>query len=229
MLKLLGLVLCGYLIACQVCNAQNVLDANEYERQLSMVHPQLLDVRTAGEYQLGHLKNALQADWTKADQFKDRIKYLDKTKPLFVYCASGARSAAAAKWLLDNGFNDVQNLAGGLLAWKNANKPVEGQSNKLQLSVKAYEELTKTADVVLVDFGADWCPPCKKMEPVLEQLKTDLQNQYTLVKVDGGLDFEVMKQMQVEALPVFILYKKGKEVWRNNGVVGLEELKKQIQ
>jgi rhodanese-related sulfurtransferase len=79
-----------------------------------------LDVRTAGEYQSGHFKNSLQADWLNKEQFTDRIKYLDKNKPLLVYCASGVRSGAAAKWLLENGFTDVQNLKGGWFhgSWK---------------------------------------------------------------------------------------------------------------
>lgn len=208
--------------------AQDGLASAEFEKRINTQHPQLLDVRTAGEYQSGHLKNSLQADWLNKDQFADRIKYLDKNKPLLVYCASGVRSAAAAKWLTDNGFKDVQNLKGGLTAWKLEGRMVEAPAGKAQLSIDQYKTLSKSNDVVLVDFGAEWCPPCKKMEPVLNQLQNELPGKFKLVKVDGGLDIDVMKAQKVDAIPVFIIYKKGKEVWRKQGVVELNELKKQL-
>lgn len=209
--------------------AQDGLSSVEFEKRINTTQPQLLDVRTAGEYQSGHLKNSLQADWLNKEQFADRIKYLDKNKPLLVYCASGVRSGAAAKWLLANGFTDVQNLKGGMVAWKMEGKPVEAVDAKTQLSVEQYKELSRSKDLVLVDFGAEWCPPCKKMEPVLEQLQKDLAGKFKLVKVDGGIDINVMKDQKVETLPVFIIYKNGKEVWRKQGVAELSELKANLK
>lgn len=207
------------------CQAQDGLPPAAFEKTLNTQKPQLLDVRTAGEFQSGHLKNALQADWLNKEQFAERIKYLDKSKPLLVYCASGMRSAAAAQYLTANGFTNVQNLKGGMTAWKLEGRPVEAASNKPQMTLAQYQNMTKSADIVLVDFGAEWCPPCKKMEPVLNQLQQELAGKYNLVKVDGGMDIDVMKSQKVEALPVFIIYKNGKEVWRKQGVVELKELK----
>lgn len=213
------------LISC-TSPAQEALEPEQFASKMETNHTQVLDVRTAGEYQSGHLKNALQADWLNKDQFIDRVKYLDKTKPVLVYCASGVRSAAAAGWLKKNGFPDVQNLKGGLVAWKLAGKKLDEVSQTPQLSIKAYQSLSASGDLVLVDFGAEWCPPCKQMEPILQQLIKEKGQQFKLVKVDGGNDIEVMKSQQVEALPVFIVYQKGKEIWRKQGVVSLADLKK---
>jgi rhodanese-related sulfurtransferase/glutaredoxin len=213
------------LISCS-SPAQEALEADQFANKIETSHPQVLDVRTAGEYQSGHLKNALQADWLNKDQFIERVKYLDKSKPVLVYCASGVRSAAAASWLKKNGFPDVQNLKGGLVAWKMAGKQLDQVSSAPQLSIDTYRSLAASADLVLVDFGAEWCPPCKQMEPILQQLIKEKGNQFKLVKVDGGNDIEVMKSQKVEALPVFIVYQKGKEVWRKQGVVSLADLQK---
>lgn len=218
----------GLVCSCNSNAQEGSLSAKDFENRINTQHPQILDVRTAGEFQSGHLRNSLQADWLNKEQFADRIKYLDKSKPLLVYCASGMRSAAAAKWLLNNGFTDVQNLKGGLTSWKLEGRPLDAVENKTQLSIDKYKELAKSGDMVLVDFGAEWCPPCKKMEPVLQQLKNELPTQFKLVKVDGGIDIDVMKAQNVEALPVFIIYKKGKEVWRKQGVVALSELKTKL-
>ncbi len=210
------------------CTAQDGIPTAEFEKRMNTAPVQLLDVRTAGEYKTGHLKNALQADWLNKEQFADRTRYLDKTKPVLVYCASGMRSAAAAKYLLDNGFKEVQNLKGGLTAWKMENRSLEAPANQPQMTLKQYKDITASADVVLVDFGAEWCPPCKKMEPVLQQLNKELSGKFNLVKVDGGIDIDVMKSQKVETLPVFVIYKKGKEVWRKQGVIELEELKTEL-
>jgi rhodanese-related sulfurtransferase len=216
------------LFALNSIHAQDALSSAEFEKRVVTQQPQLLDVRTAGEYQSGHIKNSLQADWLNKEQFTDRIKYLDKSKPLLVYCASGVRSGAAAKWLLENGFIDVQNLKGGMVSWKLEGKPVEAVDTKMQLTIDQYNELSKSGDIVLVDFGAEWCPPCKKMEPVLQQLQKELTGKFKLVKVDGGVDINVMKAQKVESLPVFIIYKNGKETWRKQGVVELPELKAKL-
>ncbi len=214
--------------SCNQMNAQDGLSAAEFEKRINTQQPQLLDVRTAGEYQAGHLAKSLQADWLNQAQFADRIKYLDKSRPVLVYCASGMRSAAAAKYLLANGFTDVQNLKGGTTAWKLEGRPIEAVQTNTQLSLAKYNTLSKSADIVLVDFGAEWCPPCKQMEPVLKKLQDELGNQFSLVKVDGGIDIDVMKAMKVDAIPVFIVYKNGKEVWRKQGVVEKVELGKQL-
>jgi rhodanese-related sulfurtransferase/glutaredoxin len=214
---------------CYSCNsdAQNAaMDSKAFEAAMNSGTYQLLDVRTAGEYQSAHLENSLQADWNNQEQFIDRIKYLDKSKPLLVYCASGVRSGNAAQYLASVGFKTVSNLKGGLNAWKYEGKPVESAVAIAQLSVDAYWASTKKSATVLIDFGAEWCPPCKKMEPILKDLQADKQLKFELVKVDGGNDIDVMKANQVSALPVFIIYKNGKEVWRKQGVVEAQELKK---
>lgn len=224
------IVAIAFVFAC-LCScssdAQNAaMDSKTFETAMNSGTYQLLDVRTAGEYQSSHLKNSLQADWNNQEQFLDRIKYLDKSKPLLVYCASGVRSGNAAQYLVGAGFKNVQNLKGGLNAWKLEGKPVESAGAITQLTIDAYTSATKQTATVLVDFGAEWCPPCKKMEPILKEVQADKSLQFSLVKVDGGNDIDVMKANQVSALPVFIIYKNGKEVWRKQGVVEAQELKK---
>ncbi|HRH50549.1 MAG TPA: thioredoxin domain-containing protein [Panacibacter sp.] len=214
------------------CNApaqnQNV-NAEKFQQHAAEPGVQILDVRTTREYQNGHIKKALQADWLQQDQFKDRIQYLDKTKPVLVYCASGGRSGKAAEWLAQNGFQHIENLEGGFTQWKLENKPVEGMENVIQLTTAEYEKYTKADATVLVDFGAEWCPPCKLMAPVIDAVENELKNKFKLVKVDGGVNTEIMKQLNVAALPTFIVYKNGKEVWRKQGVTEKAELIKQLQ
>ncbi|SNC64240.1 Rhodanese-related sulfurtransferase [Hymenobacter gelipurpurascens] len=76
----------------------------------------LLDVRRPDEFALGHLPGATNIEVTHPD-FTQRVAALDKTQPTYLYCRSGARSAAAAKQLGLAGFEHVFNLIGGVMDW----------------------------------------------------------------------------------------------------------------
>ena len=204
--------------SCNGIAQQTNLSVDEFQKAIEGSNMQLLDVRTPGEYQTGHIKNALQADWTNEAEFKKRASALDKSKPVYTYCLSGGRSGAAAEWLRQNGFT-AYNLSGGLSAWKRADKPVEQMEQVKQITIQEYLALVPTDKTVLVDFSAVWCPPCKKMAPVLDSLvKTD-GTKFVFVKIDGGQQTSICKELNVDAFPTFIIYKKGKEVWRKQGIV----------
>ena len=212
-----------FFLACN-SNAQNV-DANAFEQKINAGGVQVLDVRTAGEYNGSHLKNVMLADWTNKAQFEERVKYLDKNKTLLVYCAAGGRSGQAAVWLKEQGFKEVVNLQGGITAWNAAGKPVVREGGAVELSTAAFNATIASSGIVLVDIGATWCPPCKKMEPILDELSKTLQGKYTLLKVDGGNDVTVMKELGAAVLPTFMVYKNGKLSWKKEGIATLEELK----
>lgn len=76
----------------------------------------LVDVRRPDEFAAGHLPGALNVEVTAPD-FGPRVAALDKTRPTYVYCRSGARSANAAGQLTTAGFARVGNLLGGVLDW----------------------------------------------------------------------------------------------------------------
>lgn len=213
------------------CNAQTktVLTADEFEKAIANDSIQLLDVRTPKEYVSGHIKNSLQADWNDAGEFDRRIAYVDKNKPVYVYCLAGGRSAAAASKLRNMGYKNVLELKGGINAWKAAGKSLEGSSNAKQMSIAELDAAIGSAPVVLVDFGAEWCPPCKTMEPVLKSLQTKNPDKFIIVKVDGGRDQDILTKYGVTALPVFILFKDGKQTWRKDGVVEEKELQELLK
>lgn len=146
-----------------------------------------------------------------------------------MYCLGGGRSAAAAEKMRALGYRNVYELSGGINAWKAANKSVEGKSGDTQMSVETFNQAINSSKKVLVDFGADWCPPCKVMEPRLKKLQEKHAEKFTLVKVDGGRDEDLLKIYKVTALPVFILFRDGKPVWRKEGIVEEKELAELFQ
>ena len=199
-----------------------------FSKAIAQTDAQILDVRTAGEYQSGHIANALQANWLDPKEFKNRTQYLDKTKTIYVYCQSGGRSASAQTALIQAGFN-VVNLEGGISNWRMQEMPVEGAGDKAQMRVEDLGKLIQSNEYVLVDIGALWCPPCRKMQPVVDGLKQAPPKPFYFLAVDGGQDMDVMKSLKVDDLPTFILYKKGEEVWRKVGVTPKEDFVKAFE
>ena len=225
-------VLASTLVSCAQTNKEAkqalTLPANEFQTAIQQPKVQILDVRTAGEFAGGHIKNALQANWNDAKEFESRTQHLDKNLTVYVYCQAGGRSAAAQAYLIEKGFN-VVNLEGGMSNWKMNNLPVEGNSNVQQMAVTDFDKVIASNNLVLVDIGASWCPPCRKMLPTIDSVKKSQGNKLYFLAVDGGVDVEVMKHVQFETLPTFIIYKNGKEVWRKTGIVEEAEFTKALQ
>ena len=103
----------------------SVLSVEEYSKKIaSSKNIQLVDVRTPEEYKEAHLKGFTNIDW-QGINFDKEISKLDKSKPTYIHCRSGKRSAAASAAMIKQGFKEVYDLKGGINAWKEAGKPVE--------------------------------------------------------------------------------------------------------
>ena len=210
------------LISCAQSGSKEsaTISAAAFKEAIAQKEVQVLDVRTAAEFNGGHIQHALQANWLDKKEFADRTQHLDKAQTVYIYCQAGGRSASAQTYLAEQGYK-VINLEGGMSNWKMNNFPVEGSGDKAQMRVTDFEKTIASNDYVLVDVGAEWCPPCRKMLPVLAELKQKSAHPFYFLAVDGGIDIEVMKAIHSEGLPTFILYKNGKEVWRNQGITTL--------
>lgn len=203
-------------------NNGGTIPAAAFKQAIANQTVQVLDVRTANEFNGGHIQHALQANWMDKSEFAERIQHLDKSQPVYVYCQAGGRSASAQNYLIEQGFK-VFNLEGGMSNWKMNGFPVEGAGTAPQMRMTDVEKIIASNKIVLVDIGADWCPPCRKMLPVLAELKKQPAQPFYFLAVDGGNDIDVMKALHSDGLPTFIIYKNGKETWRHQGIVTLED------
>ena len=82
---------------------------------------QLIDVRTPEEYDQSHILNSELINLQNEKEFLEKTRALDKSKPVYVYCRTGGRSNVAAKHLANNGFKEIKDLKGGIVAWKDEN------------------------------------------------------------------------------------------------------------
>lgn len=191
---------------------------------------QLLDVRTPGEYAGGHLNGAHNLDW-RTSNFNSGLEELNKNKPIYLYCLSGGRSASAAKKLSSIGFKEVYNLKGGILAWKKAELPVETGKNaaaKMGMSIKDYKAEIASELPVLVNFYAPWCGPCRKMAPMLEELRSEGEKRFKFVKLNADENQGLMKELDVNEIPFFLVYKNGEISWTHIGLIEKDVLLKEL-
>lgn len=92
-----------------------------------------------------------------------------------------------------------------------------------------FNELINGETPVLVDFTATWCGPCKMMSPVLDQVASELGDAVKIIKVDVDKNPQAAAHYQVQGVPTLILFKEGKTLWRQSGVVQASQLKSTIQ
>jgi thioredoxin 1 len=188
----------------------------------------LIDVRTPAEYKKGHIGGAVNIDLNGSD-FEDKISDLDKSKPVYVYCLSGARSSRAAGIMRSSGFKNVMEIPGGMMEWRAGGFPEQkGIPVAGGMSPEEYYDLLQTDKLVLIDFYADWCAPCKKMEPYLQKIADELTDKVTVIRIDADENPELCGALQVSSLPLLKLYENRELVWENIGYIEEEEVRKRL-
>lgn len=98
-----------------------------------------------------------------------------------------------------------------------------------QTKKKTFGEIIRTETMVLVDFTAAWCGPCKMMSPVIDSIKSELGNKVTILKLDVDKNPQASDAYNIQSVPTFILFKNGKIVWRQSGVIQANTLKQTIE
>lgn len=85
--------------------------------------------------------------------------------------------------------------------------------------METFDQLINGDTPVLVDFYADWCGPCKAMEPTVKEVAKSLGGRTRVIKLDIDRNQPTASKYHVNAVPTFILFRQGKELWRHPGMI----------
>lgn len=205
------------------------LSNEEFLKKLqSLPDAQLVDVRTQGEFRKNHLKGAMNLN-VNGEEFQKQVNALDKTKPVLVYCWSGGRSSNAAEYMRQQGLT-VYEMKDGMMRWIAENKPYEeGTAPAAGMSMEEYNGYLKSKKLVLVDFNATWCAPCRKMSPWLDELAKKYPNDLIVVKINTEENGTVVKTLNVAGVPYLMLYKNEKVIWTHSGLAEKSVMEAEIE
>ena len=92
-----------------------------------------------------------------------------------------------------------------------------------------YKKIIDSSEVVLVEFFASWCPHCQRMMPIVAQIKELLAGQVDVYQFDIDEYSELASENGADSVPTFIIYRNGKEEWRESGEIDGQVLLSKIQ
>ncbi len=102
-------------------------------------------------------------------------------------------------------------------------------SRKPENMKSSFKKLISSESPVLVDFFADWCGPCKMLAPILKDVKEELGDAIKIVKIDVDKNQSIAAKYQVRGVPTMLLFKDGKQVWRQSGILQKKDIIQIIQ
>ena len=88
-----------------------------------------------------------------------------------------------------------------------------------------FDSLISDSRPVIVDFHALWCSPCKMQSPILKEVAAELGDRIKVIKIDIDQNSEIASRFSVQSVPTLIIFRNGKQVWRQSGVVSKSQLK----
>lgn len=91
--------------------------------------------------------------------------------------------------------------------------------------METFNDVISSDKLVLVDFFATWCQPCKMMHPILEQLKQGLGDNIRIIKIDVDKQGATAGQYNIQSVPTLMLFRSGQSLWRQSGMLSLVELR----
>lgn len=210
---------------------ESQLSATEFAEKIKTdTNALILDVRTPGEFDKGHIAGAKNINYNDPS-FENEVQKLGKKKNIYIYCLSGGRSGRAANALKAIGFESITELKGGLLKWRAANLPEETASTPASsgMNMDDFKHLVNSEKIVLVDFYADWCAPCKLMETYLKEIDAEMKDKVKVVRINTDENESLMKELQIDAIPVLHIYKQNKLTWNQVGFIEKAEVIKHLK
>jgi thioredoxin 1 len=94
--------------------------------------------------------------------------------------------------------------------------------------METFDQLINSGTTIMVDFYADWCGPCKTMEPIVKDAMTELSGKARIIKINIDKNESTAARYNIRAVPTFVIFKNGKEMWRHSGMLDKNTFVRQV-
>lgn len=207
------------------------LQPKEFSEAVETDKVVLLDVRTPKEFAQGHIAGAKNIS-SSDPELHDKLGAFDHNTPIYIYCYSGGRSRSVAAYLESQKFTKIYNLDKGFMSWKKAKLDVVVESTKKtkekEFTFTSFESLLKENQLVLIDFYAPWCGPCKQMMPMIHEMKTAGKGVYHVETINVDANPLLVDHFSLTSIPRLMIFKNGEKVWDHQGTITKKDLEQVI-
>lgn len=188
----------------------------------------LVDIRTKQEYKSGYIKGAKNINFYSLN-FIGNMSLILKDLPVMIYCNTGYRSRIAANKLAKRGYKSVYNLKNGIMEWNLQGYDIKVSDNYVaddthKVDNDEFIQITKSGTLVLFDFYAPWCAPCREMMPVIDAVSDDYKHKLSVVKVNADVSRKLIKRLNITSVPCLRVYRGEVMLFEHYGKMKKAEL-----
>jgi len=220
------LVLFVFLLSFFACknNKTGKLNIDAFNQIASNNNAQIIDLRPQAEFDSGHIVNAASfvPNSPELDAYTDMLY---KDVPVCIIGGSPEDNTKLIEKLKSKGFKNINELNGGMLAWINAKLPIQKTLPKkiYPNDTISFDDAINGDKLVMVDFNATWCKPCKMMQPSIDRVHDERSDEVIVYSIDVDQFPQYNEKYQIKSIPLVMLFKNGKTLHRSEGL--LEESK----
>lgn len=223
MKKISLIVVLALTLACNQAD-QTAITANEFKTEIEKGGVQVVDLRSESVYKKNHIPGALSVSGNTAEVIAKET-YADM--PLYLYNENGEGIDELVSNLRKGGFKKVYGLKEGISAWNKQGFKVE----ELKIFENDTIPFTKAilgSKLVMVDFNAEWCRPCKMLDPIVKKLRETRAKDAIVYSIDTDKNPDLAQQYKAESIPLLVFLKNGQEIGRSVGLISESKLNELI-
>lgn len=212
-----------FVSACQNQNGNSLLELNDFKTKVGETNAQVIDVRSEDEYKRAHIPNAINVSTN--DEYNNLQYSFYPDLPTYIYGLAENDATIAAQKLHALKFKNLYVLKGGFNDWKGAGLPVEAQKEKriYENDTIPFEVARNGSKLVVADFNAVWCGPCKMLEPYIHRLRDNRSDEVIVYSIDTDKRKDLMEEYKAYSIPLVLFMKNNKILYRSEGY--MEEAK----
>lgn len=203
------LLVVSFLTACNSVGS-GFISAVDLKDKISSSRIQLVDLRSQAEFDSGHIEGAYHYDFSVLgiDEFKNQFY---KDLPLYLYSGADSQALKFVAQLKTLGYENVTVLDGGVEAWKKSGFTLKEKIIFPSDTIE-FDSAILGNKLVMADFNAEWCGPCKLLEPLVLKIREEMRYDVIVYSIDTDKKPEIANRYVDNSIPLLVFFKNGEIV-----------------